>query len=281
MLERLLQKLATQKVNDAFTFSVVVSDNDQAESGRPVVEICRKETGLNLSYHVQEIKNISLARNTAVSNSKGDYIAFIDDDEFPEPDWLLAHYRTIQQTGVAGVLGPVVPHFDVEPPNWVRTGKFYHRPRHKTGFELKWPECRTGNVLFRRSIISSESEPFRPEFGTGGEDQDFFRRMTELGHRFVWCDEAVAWETVHPERWDLKIMLNRALLRGKNSLRHKKGRVANLVKSVIAYPCYTCALPVLRVIGKHHYIRFLVKRADHAGRILALFNMNPAHDRQG
>jgi succinoglycan biosynthesis protein ExoM len=281
MLERLLRKIARQRTENRFTYSVVISDNDSGRSASGVAERVKAETGLDIEYFVQPIKNISLARNTGVLNAKGEFIAFIDDDEFPEENWLLRLFEICLEYKVAGVLGPVLPHFEVEPPAWVRAGRFYHRPRHTTGFELGWAECRTGNVLFRRSIVEGDPEPFHPEFGTGGEDQDFFRRMTETGHRFVWCDEAIAWETVPPERWDRDIMISRALLRGKNSLRQKKGRLKNLVKSAVAYPLYSVALPVLRVIGEHHYMRVLVRRADHAGRLLAILRMNPATERRG
>lgn len=281
MLDRLLRTIAVLRTANEFTFSAVVCDNDAERSAERVVDKVRRETALQICYSVQAVKNIALARNTAVESATGDYVAFIDDDEFPEPDWLLHLFHSLMDLNVAGVLGPVVPHFDIEPPHWVRAGRFYHRPRHKTGFRMEWAECRTGNVLFRRSIIADDSQPFLLEFGSGGEDQDFFRRMIDRGHQFAWCDEAIAWETVPPERWDIKIMLSRALLRGRNSLRHERGRFQILAKSIIAYPCYTLALPLLRLIGEHYYIKFLVKRADHAGRLLALVNLNPAHERQG
>ena len=56
-------------------------------------------------------------------------------------------------------------------------------------------------------------QPFNPEFRQG-EDQDFFRRMIDHGHVFIWCNEAVAYEVVPPIRWKRTFMLKRALLRG-------------------------------------------------------------------
>ena len=68
-------------------------------------------------------------------------------------------------------------------------------------------------------MFAGDAQPFRPEFLTG-EDQDFFRRMIDRGHVFVWCDEAVAYEVVPPVRWRRTFMLRRALLRGRISLLH-------------------------------------------------------------
>jgi len=280
LLERLLREIAKQDCGAAFTFAVVVTDNDAAQSGRAVTERCAAECGLEVKYTVEPERNIALARNTAVAHATGEFLVFIDDDEFPVLGWLRNLFQTCQANGVAGVLGPVKPHFDQPPPQWIVRGKFYDRPTHPTGFELSWQECRTGNVLLRRRAIDSVEGPFRREFGTGGEDQDFFQRMIQQGHRFIWCDEAVAFETVPSARWSRRFMLSRALLRGRNSFRHRKNRRRNLLKSVLAVPAYALALPVLLLAGHHHFMKYLVKLADHTGRLLALVGLNPVHERR-
>jgi succinoglycan biosynthesis protein ExoM len=317
MLDRLLLDIAKQETEGQFTFSVVVTDNDPAESAKTVVDKCQREclvpfssqrteesgmrerlteeaqvnpdpvtnaqragSPLSILYTVEVQKNIALARNTALSHATGDYIVCIDDDEFPLPGWLLHLYTTCEKYGVAGVLGPVLPHFGQSTPRWVINGRFYDRPRHETGFQMPWNECRTGNVLFRRSILPPEEPSFRPEFGTGGEDQDFFRRMIAQGHQFIWCDEAIAYEEVPPQRCRRGFLLNRALLRGKNSLRQRHGRLKNLLKAVIAVPVYLLALPFLFLVGHHYFMRYSVKLADHTGRILALFGLNLVNERR-
>jgi len=280
MLERLLRDIAVQQTDGLFTFSVVVTDNDAAESARATVEQCARDTGQSVTYTVQPERNIALARNTALAHATGNYIVCIDDDEFPVRDWLLQLVRTCEKHQVAGVLGPVLPHFEERTPRWVIKGGFYDRPRHQTGFAMTWQECRTGNVLFRRDILPANEPPFRREFGTGGEDQDFFHRMIDRGHRFIWCDEAIAYEVVPPQRCSRRFMLSRALLRGKNSLRHRRGRMKNLLKSLIAVPAYSLALPFLLVAGHHWFMRYFVKLADHFGRLLASLGLNPVNERK-
>ena len=160
MLERLLGELDQQLTGDAFTFSAVVADNDASQSARSVTEKFAKESAIALTYCVQPKRNIALARNTAVSYACGEFVIFIDDDEFPAKEWLFNLFKTCQRHGVAGVLGPVLPHFDEEPPKWLRAGGFYERPRHPTGFRLEWPECRTGNVLLRKRVLEDLDGPF-------------------------------------------------------------------------------------------------------------------------
>ena len=233
-----------------------------------------------MAYAVQPERNIALARNTAVTHAQGQFIVFIDDDEFPVSGWLLNLFRTCEAHNVAGVLGPVKPHFDEKPPRWLVKGGFYERPTHPTGFEMSWSECRTGNVIFRRSILDPSEPGFRREFGAGGEDQDFFRRMIQRGHRFIWCDEAVAYEVVPPSRWSRRFMIHRALLRGRNTFRHPKHRALNLMKSAVAVPVYSLMLPVLFFAGQHYFMKYLIKLADHAGRLLASVGLNPVAERR-
>jgi succinoglycan biosynthesis protein ExoM len=280
MLERLLREIGRQETGNSFTFSVSVTDNDANESARPVVTRFAENSSFEIVYTVAPERNIAIARNTAVAAAKGDFLAFIDDDEFPVPTWLLNHIRACEAHQVAGVLGPVKPHFDLTPPKWLVKGGFYLRPGHPTGFLMSWAECRTGNVLLRRAVIDSSEPPFRREFGAGGEDQDFFQRMIEKGHRFIWCDEAVAYETVPPSRWRRSFLIHRALLRGRNTFRHRKNRVRNLMKSAIAVPLYALALPILLIVGHHYFMKYLVKLADHLGRVLTLLRLNPVAERR-
>jgi succinoglycan biosynthesis protein ExoM len=140
-------------------------------------------------------------------------------------------------------------------------------------------EARTGNVLFVQSILDGVSEPFRSQFGTAGEDIDFFRRMMEKGDVFIWCDEAVVHELVPPERCTSKYLLRKSLLRGSNFLKHPTDRVKNLLKSFVAVPLYGMALPFIFLAGKHRFMKYLIKFCDHAGRILTLLRMNPVKER--
>jgi succinoglycan biosynthesis protein ExoM len=192
-LKRLLTDLGQQETEGLFTFSVVVADNDREESAKAVVAEVAAASPVAIRYCVQPQQNIALTRNKAIENAEGDFVAFIDDDEFPTKQWLLTLFKAWQTHGVDGVLGPVKPHYNEEPPAWVVKGGFYDRPSYPTGFVIDWRKGRTGNVLLDRKVFEGLEGPFRPEFLTG-EDQDFFRRAIEKGHCFIWCHEAIAYE---------------------------------------------------------------------------------------
>jgi len=275
----LLKHLKHQKTGGEFTFSVVVADNDAGGTARKVVEEFSATAPVPVIYCIEPRRNIAHCRNRALENATGNYVAFIDDDEFPISTWLSMLVKACSESGADGVLGPVRPHFDERPPPWIIRGGFCERAEHKTGTVMSWDRCRTGNVLFQRSILKGLTRPFNPEFGTGGEDKDFFMRLTQSGRVFIWCNEAAVYETVPPSRWKRSYMLKRALLRGKNIIKHPTGKVEAIARSVAAVPLYISVLPFLILFGQHRFMKYCIKLCDHLGRLLALAGLNPVSDR--
>lgn len=279
LLRRLLERLEKQQTEGLFTYAVVVADNDSARSAEHVVAEFSANSHLSVTYCFESQQNIALARNRAVQHTDGDLIAFIDDDEFPADDWLCNLFKTCMAQGVAGVLGPVKPRFESEPPRWVKDGKFFERPTYAAGHIVTWTQARTGNVLLRKDILGVEA-PFRPEFDTAGEDVDFFRRMIEKGFVFVWCDDAIAYEVIPSTRCNRTYLLKRALLRGSNFSKHPTQRLQNATKSLIAVPCYAVALPFLALFGQHVFLKYLIKLLDHFSRVLSYLGLPVVTQRQ-
>jgi succinoglycan biosynthesis protein ExoM len=280
LLPRLLTSLANQVTEGLFTCSAVVADNDALESARSVVTTLSSTLPLSITYCVEPRQNIALARNKALEHAEGDFIAFIDDDEFAAVNWLRTLLETCLNHEVDGVLGTIKPYFELEPPLWVRKGGFFERETFATGSVVSWPKTRTGNVLFRKRILSGIETPFRPEFATAGEDMDFFRRMIERGNKFVWCSEALAYEVIPRSRCTRNFLLQRALLRGSNFPKHPKHRIRNIAKSLIAVPLYTLFLPFLWLRGEHVFVAYLSKLLEHVSRLLAFCGLPLAKERE-
>jgi len=273
-LKRLLEGLGDQDTGGLFTYSIIVADNDRLESAKAVVLDFAAASRIPIHYCVEPQQNISLARNKAIENAEGDFIAFIDDDEFPTKLWLMTLFKACSEYDVDGVLGPVKRHFDETPPKWLVKGNFYERPTYPTGFVIDYTKGRTGNVLLKSRVFASCPQAFRPEV-LAGSDQDFFRRMIEKGHVFIWCDEAVAYEVVPPVRWKRTFMLRRALLRGKSTIARSTVGGLDIAKSVMAVSVYTVALPFALALGQHRFMILLVKLFDHLGKLLAIMRINP------
>lgn len=273
-LLRLLTELGNQETGGHFTYSIVVADNDRLRSAEPLVSEFAANSNISVKYCVEPRQSIALARNKAVENATGQYIAFIDDDELPERNWLQSLFSTCDRYGVDGVLGPVRPSFGEGVPRWIVRGRFYDRPCYETGFVLAHGQTRTGNVLLKEYVLRGTDSPFRPEF-RAGEDVEFFRRAIEKGGVFIWCNEAVVHEAVPPSRWKRMYLLRKALLRGASAALRPTVGVRDVAKSVIAVPVYGLALPIAALFGQHRFMVLLVRLSDHLGKLLALLGINP------
>ena len=132
--------------------------------------------------------------------------------------------------------------------------------------------CSLGETLERETCCSNgrssgiRRDWFRPEFGSGGEDRDFFRRMIAKGRRFgTGAPKRRYGNRCPPERCTRSFLVRWAFLRGQ--LPHFKKK--DLLKSLIAVPFYSALLPILLLCGQHLFMKYLIKDCDHLGRIFA------------
>lgn len=279
LLRRLLEALGRQSAQNDFTFSCAIADNDVAGSAQSLVEEFRQRQKFEISYAVEPERNFACVRNRVVSLARGDFIAFIDDDEKPVDGWLLELYSAMQRFSADGVLGPVRPYFDSPPPKWLIKSRLCDRPVHSTGLELNWNQTRSGNVLLKKSLFDADRLAFDPVYRTGGEDVDFFKRAMKIGRRFFWCEEAAAYELLPPERCRQSYFLKRALLQGRISLKYATEKMSPVAQLKIGLKCslaifgYTLLLPFLCLAGMGVLMKYLVKDCHHLGRLLALLKV--------
>jgi GT2 family glycosyltransferase len=188
---------------------IVVVDNDAAGSARAACESARGWLRYPLRYASEPRKGIPFARNAAVAAaSDADWIAFVDDDETPDPDWLATLVRVQRQTDADVVTGPVLPRFSEPAPGWIVAGGLFDQPRYPTGTPMQ--TAYTNNVLLRRSRLDELDVLFDERLTLGvGEDTDLFDRLAARGARIVWADEALVHETVPPERANTRWLVRR------------------------------------------------------------------------
>jgi succinoglycan biosynthesis protein ExoM len=218
-LARLLDDLGQQQ---RLPDEVVVVDNDPAESARRVVAV-RQDCGTSydLVYALQPQQNISLTRNRSVELARGDWLAFVDDDERAPPQWLALLLNCAHGYSADGVLGPVIPRLPARTPRWIQRGHFHEWARMPTGTVVPANRLRFGNVLLKRQLLRYQIGPFDPALGlTGGEDGDLLNRLRLDDARLVWCDEAQVEEPVDPSRLRFRWLWMRALRGGQDYARH-------------------------------------------------------------
>lgn len=275
MLERLIIKLNVQETGGLFDYSIIIIDNDASCSAKDIVEKLAKTLDTKPLYDFEPERSIPAARNHALALANGNYIAIIDDDEFPPPHWLFTLYRAIQTFDVDGALGPVIPYFEQKPPSWLIKGKFCERPIYRTGTLLDWYHTRTGNVLLKRKVFDEHGLKFDLKWKTSGSDRAFFKQAIEHGYKFVAVAEAPVYEIVPPQRWKKSYYIRRSLIHGYNTYRNSiKGtsflnQLISGTKSTLALGFYLIAFPFCSILGPAWYVKCLEKGAHHLSQLLA------------
>ncbi len=191
------------------TVRIVIVENDVEASSEPVIDGLRSTIPWPVEYAVESRPGISFARNTLVQLAgDSDFIAFMDDDEVAESNWLTALLATRQTTGADAVLGPVLPRFEAPTPAWLVP--FFDRRRAKDQAEVDARDFRSGNVLVTVEALRTIEGPFDPAFALTGGSDGFLGQLLEAGGaRFFWSDEAIVHETIPADRARVSWLLRR------------------------------------------------------------------------
>ena len=282
LLAQLLESLAALQLSGvAREIEIIVADNDPANSAREVLQGWRAPPRFSLiALHVPQA-NISLARNATVSAAQGEWIAFIDDDETPQTDWLVQLTSAQQAHSADAVFAPVVPRYVPGTPAWIVQGQYFDRRRFPTGTRIDERDTRTGNVLISAALLKSMTGPFDADFGrTGGEDSLLFRDLLAKGAKFIWCDEAPVEEDVPLDRANAAWLLRRAYRIGQTWIRAEQHRRTGANR--LAHGLYLYARALLQLLialplaagfalwSKHRAFAWLRKAASQAGKLTGL-----------
>jgi succinoglycan biosynthesis protein ExoM len=270
MLESLLKSLQAQKTGGIFTFDIIVVDNDAEGSAANAVNAARANSPIPIRYAIEPVPNISRARNRSLLMADGEFAACLDDDEFADELWLATLLGEIRERNSDGVLGPVLPSYEIDPPKWVIAGRLWIRESFPTGTILTSPkQTRSGNFMISKRMIDENPGLFDPKFGKlGGEDSDFFKRMLQRGYRLTWSNEARVYERIPPARLKRAYFLKRALLSGVVQACQAPLISFDTLKSLSAALLYSFFLPLLCISRPRWVMSYLIKDCHHVAKIL-------------
>jgi glycosyltransferase involved in cell wall biosynthesis len=210
-LKRLLEGLSKLEFKQLQPkIHVVVVDNDESGQAFHFCNQLAADYPWSLTACIEPQRGISYARNRAIATVPLDtnFIAFIDDDEVPAPNWLEQLLLTQIQHQADVVHGPVLPHFQPDAPPWAIRGRFFETRRYPTGHLLE--AAYTNNVLLRAELVQNQKNVFQERFAlTGGEDSYFFRSLHQSGKKLVWADEAIVYEWIPNSRTTVQWILRR------------------------------------------------------------------------
>lgn len=198
-------------------FEIIVADDSIDGRVRPILDRLDGGSADITLVHVGA-GNISIARNACLEAATGEFLLFIDDDEWVEADWIDRHSRALERDRADAAFGPVKAYYTDDTPEWLRRADLFSRNRVKDGQALT--RGTTANAMVRRATVLRLGLRFREEFGrTGGEDTAFFGQLYRGGGKLVGSAALVS-EMVPADRCSLHYLRRRAVRAGQTFARN-------------------------------------------------------------
>lgn len=170
----------------------IILVDDGSPDGCP--EICDAYAGEDHRVKVIHQKNAGLsgARNAGIDEAKGEYLAFVDSDDYVAPDFIQAMYEALQKTGCAigqcrfsYVQGEPLTNEDNHSLHIYRgeslMEQLYGPEEEATYFVVAW------NKLYRRELF----EQIRYPEGRIHEDEATTYRLFHEGKKLAFLDRAL------------------------------------------------------------------------------------------
>lgn len=190
----------------------IVVDNNSADDTRQRVEAFKKKhSDLNIRYVFEQNQGLSHARNAGIKASRGDIVAFIDDDERIVEEFISAYIDLFDQHPDAMAAGgEIIAEYPTGRPRWM--SRYTERPIANPmsfGNSVRlFPKGRIpggGNMAMRRRLFDCIGE-FNTSLGRtgkrllGGEESDLFERIAKHGHKVYYAPRAVMYHIIPAEK---------------------------------------------------------------------------------
>lgn len=199
------------KLDSSYIHEVLIIDNGSKDKTREIVRSWASNAKVPVGYVYEGQPGIAHARNRALREGHGQYLAFLDDDAWPNPDWLNELMVPVHSIvpRPACVVGKVELEWEGKQPPWLPSFMepllcAYDLGPHSR-FLTKDEYLLTTNVLFHRQT-ALKLGGFRPYLGRrrgqmlGGEDNDMHYRLVHSGNKVFYQPQAVVRHWVPHER---------------------------------------------------------------------------------
>lgn len=223
-LRRALRSAIAQELPSGVRYEIVIIDNSTDANARDVVsdlvaQAKKSNSTAEIRYVSEPNPGLSNARNAGVAASRGDWIAFLDDDQEATPRWLKGFLIAIQNNPADAIFGPI----DVEPEVkgqalGASKSLFYRHYEMMSGGDLTHRSAYLGtnNSFFNVKRCFDNRVPFSAKLNSfGGEDSLLLKELVTNGRRFAWAAEAKVTEFVPPHRLTRDYYIKRRFLSGQ------------------------------------------------------------------
>lgn len=282
MLEKLILSIYDSRINQDLisTIIIVVVDNDKGRTAESVIRYLKKKCAPPFTLHYFNFakKGLTHVRNEILKQSlkfNPEYIAFVDDDEYVSKNWLNELVKTMIHMNADMVLGPNLPVFEKEVPEYI--ARWFYVENFETNTQMELVE--SNNLLIKAKFLNDHNLRFDTRFDqTGGEDTFFGVQAIQKGARIFWSHNAIVYETIPEKRATLKWVMRR-IYRAASTftyiLKLKQSYVMLVRKffiSIIYLGFGICSLVFLPFSGKHKYLG-LIKISEAFGGFAGMINI--------
>ncbi len=213
-LRSVLESIAASVLPKSVEWEVLVVDNNSSDQTPQVAEeFARKYPG-HFRYVFEPRQGKSHALNTGIRESRGDVLAFVDDDVTVEPTWLRNLTQALENSEWAGTGGRTLLAEEFLPPRWLALSG-----PHSLGgvlaamFDLGDVPCELdrapygANMAYRKKMFEKYGS-FRTDMGPSAdrtiprpnEDTEFGRRLMAAGERLRYEPSAIVYHPVPKDR---------------------------------------------------------------------------------
>ena len=198
-----VESLQAQETAGEFEYEIVVVNNASRDTTADVLADLAVNSRVPLQALFSEKPGDAPTRNAGVRAARGEWLAFFDDDQLAEPDWLLNLLRGAREANARIVGGPVL--LDLSPKQLEALGaigraalreiQFYPTLRRYENKDLPG----TGNALIHRDVFEQLGE-FDESMTAGGSDTDLFLQARDAGYELWYAPDAAIRHRIEPNR---------------------------------------------------------------------------------
>lgn len=205
--------------------SIIVVDNNPDSRVAAVCDRLRGQLPVRLVLIAEKRRGISFARNRAVAEALRagfDFLAFIDDDDRPETDWLDELVQKQRETRADIVCGAIPAVVDPRWPAWLKNSPLFAPSGAKTETKFGIPQgIGSGNVLIDCRLLArlkTAGPVFSPAFALiGGSDTEFYIRAKRSGAKITTAEKSIIHRHYGGRRITFRGLMVYALHRGNYS----------------------------------------------------------------
>lgn len=200
-IQRTLNDFNTLKSPDQPWELLVVDNSSTDDTPELLANKAWHPPGVPVRIVQEEKLGLSNARNRAIQEARGRYLLFVDDDETPDPEWLVAYEKAMLNFAPDALGGRIEVLFEHGVrPSWLQNDLLGFLGLLDHGEEQWLTDPATpfygGNFAVRKEIFSGvglfDSDLGRKgRVNAGGEDTEFYRRLIAQGYRVRWVPGAI------------------------------------------------------------------------------------------